>query len=29
DLFIGTPLAKPNGFHTDPVSMGFSLQWRY
>lgn len=29
DLFIGTPLAKPNGFHTDPVSMRFSLQWRY
>ena len=29
DLFIGTPLIKPNGFHTDPANLGFSLQWRY
>ncbi|ENU2138923.1 TPA: ShlB/FhaC/HecB family hemolysin secretion/activation protein [Klebsiella michiganensis] len=29
DFFLGTPLVKPNGFHTDPVNLGFSLQWRY
>ncbi|MEB6379361.1 ShlB/FhaC/HecB family hemolysin secretion/activation protein [Leclercia adecarboxylata] len=29
DLFIGTPLYKPAGFHSQPLNMGFSLQWRY
>ena len=29
DFFLGTPLVKPNDFHTDPVNLGFSLQWRY
>lgn len=29
DLFVGTPLTKPAGFHTDAFNMGFSLQWRY
>jgi hemolysin activation/secretion protein len=23
DLFIGTPLIKPNGFHTDPATWDF------
>ncbi|WP_139538666.1 ShlB/FhaC/HecB family hemolysin secretion/activation protein [Klebsiella spallanzanii] len=29
DFFIATPLAKPEGFHSDSLNMGFSLQWRY
>lgn len=29
DLFVGTPLYKPDVFHTDPLNFGFSLQWRY
>lgn len=29
DLFIGTPLSKPESYHTDALNMGFSLQWRY
>jgi len=29
DLFSGTPLKKPQGFHTDPLTLGFSLQWKY
>lgn len=29
DLFAGTPLKKPDGFHTDPLTLGFSLQWKY
>lgn len=29
DLFLGTPLSKPDSFQTDSLNMGFSLQWRY
>lgn len=29
DLFVGTPLTKPESYHTDALNMGFSLQWRY
>lgn len=29
DFFIGTPLTKPDDFHSQALSMGFSLQWRY
>ncbi|WP_345829732.1 ShlB/FhaC/HecB family hemolysin secretion/activation protein [Erwinia sp. HDF1-3R] len=29
DLFAGVPLARPDGFHTDSLMLGFSLQWRY
>ncbi|MEB7540531.1 ShlB/FhaC/HecB family hemolysin secretion/activation protein [Pantoea anthophila] len=29
DLFAGTPIKKPQAFHTDPVTLGFSLQWKY
>ena len=29
DLFISTPLSKPDTFHSDALNMGFSLQWRY
>ena len=29
DLFMGTPLAKPDDFHSDTFNLGFSLQWRY
>lgn len=29
DLFAGTPVKKPQAFHTDPVTLGFSLQWKY
>ena len=25
DLFIGTPLIKPNGFHTDPAKPGIFI----
>ncbi|EPW5279692.1 ShlB/FhaC/HecB family hemolysin secretion/activation protein [Yersinia enterocolitica] len=29
DLFVGKPLSKPDGFKTDPVTMGFTLNWQY
>lgn len=29
DIYAGTPLKKPQGFHTDPLNLGFSLQWKY
>lgn len=29
DFFIGTPLIKPDSFHSDALNLGFSLQWRY
>lgn len=29
DMFIGTPITKPESYHTDALNMGFSLQWRY
>jgi len=29
DLFAGTPLIKPQAFHTDPLTLGFSVQWKY
>lgn len=29
DFFIGTPVSRPDDFHTDSLNMGFSLQWRY
>lgn len=29
DLFAGMPLTKPQNFHTDPLTLGFSLQWKY
>ncbi|ORM54437.1 hemolysin activator protein [Pantoea conspicua] len=29
DIFAGTPLKKPQSFHTDPLTLGFSLQWKY
>lgn len=29
DLFAGIPLSKPAGFKTDPVTLGFSLNWNY
>lgn len=29
DFFVGTPLVKPESYHTDALNMGFSLQWRY
>lgn len=29
DLFAGVPLSKPDGFKTDPLSLGFSLQWHF
>jgi len=29
DLFAGVPLAKPDEMHTSPVTLGFSVQWRY
>ena len=29
DLFVGTPLYKPKGFHSQALNMGLSLQWRY
>jgi len=29
DLFAGTPVKKPQAFHSDPVTFGFSLQWKY
>ncbi|MCX8980507.1 ShlB/FhaC/HecB family hemolysin secretion/activation protein [Citrobacter portucalensis] len=29
DVFAGIPLSKPQGFTTDPVTFGFSLNWQY
>ncbi|HAK1938777.1 TPA: ShlB/FhaC/HecB family hemolysin secretion/activation protein [Salmonella enterica] len=29
DLFAGHPLSRPEGFRTDPVTFGFSLNWNY
>lgn len=29
DVFIGTPLSKPNGFQTSGAAGGFSLGWSY
>lgn len=29
DFFIGTPFIKPDRFHSDPLNLGFSLNWRY
>ncbi|CNI55415.1 ShlB/FhaC/HecB family hemolysin secretion/activation protein [Yersinia bercovieri] len=29
DLFAGRPFSKPDGFKTDDVTMGFSLNWQY
>ena len=29
DFFIGTPLIKPDDFHTDAINMGFLMQWRF
>ena len=29
DLFVGTPLHKPDGFKTAPITGGFSLNWSY
>ncbi len=29
DLFTGIPLSKPDGFKTDPTTVGFSLSWSY
>ena len=28
-LFAAVPVSKPDGFRTDPVSMGFTLNWQY
>lgn len=29
DAFVGVPLSKPDGFITDPVNLGFTLNWDY
>lgn len=29
DLFAAVPFSKPDGFRTDPVSLGFTLNWQY
>lgn len=29
DMFAGIPLSKPDGFITDPVTLGFNLNWQY
>lgn len=29
DLFTSVPFSKPDGFKTDPVSLGFNLNWQY
>jgi len=29
DLFAAVPFSKPDGFKTDPVSLGFTLNWQY
>lgn len=29
DIFSGIPLKKPRGFYSDPITLGFSLRWKY
>ncbi|MDX5630620.1 MULTISPECIES: ShlB/FhaC/HecB family hemolysin secretion/activation protein [unclassified Brenneria] len=29
DLFAGVPFSKPDGFETDPVTLGFNLHWSW
>ncbi len=29
DFFAGTPLKKPQGFHSNAMNLGFSLNWKY
>ncbi|WP_051937348.1 ShlB/FhaC/HecB family hemolysin secretion/activation protein [Erwinia sp. 9145] len=29
DVFLGVPLIKPHNFHTDSLTLGFSMQWSY
>ncbi|CAK9886713.1 MAG: Hemolysin transporter protein ShlB [Candidatus Erwinia impunctatus] len=29
DLFAGVPFSKPDGYHTNPVTLGFNLNWNY
>ncbi|MWN31676.1 MULTISPECIES: ShlB/FhaC/HecB family hemolysin secretion/activation protein [unclassified Gilliamella] len=29
DLFAGTPIRKPKGFKTNPLVLGFSVNWNY
>ncbi|WP_152562783.1 MULTISPECIES: ShlB/FhaC/HecB family hemolysin secretion/activation protein [unclassified Serratia (in: enterobacteria)] len=29
DLFAGVPLSKPDGFKTNPVTLGFTLNWDF
>ncbi|MFV0549680.1 MAG: ShlB/FhaC/HecB family hemolysin secretion/activation protein [Limnobaculum xujianqingii] len=29
DVFAGIPTSKPDGFRTDPVTLGFNLNWQY
>ncbi|WP_420844791.1 ShlB/FhaC/HecB family hemolysin secretion/activation protein [Limnobaculum eriocheiris] len=29
DLFAGIPTSKPDGFKTNPVTLGFNLNWQY
>ncbi|WVD66651.1 ShlB/FhaC/HecB family hemolysin secretion/activation protein [Orbus sturtevantii] len=29
DTFLGTPLYKPQGFKTDDVTLGFTINWNY
>ncbi|ENV9335166.1 ShlB/FhaC/HecB family hemolysin secretion/activation protein [Klebsiella aerogenes] len=29
DLFIGTPLSKPDNFQSDSLNLGFALKWKY
>ncbi|WP_092949747.1 ShlB/FhaC/HecB family hemolysin secretion/activation protein [Roseateles sp. YR242] len=29
DVFLGTPLSRPEGFHTGSTTTGFSLNWSY
>ena len=29
DLFVGSPLSKPDGFKTSRITTGFNLNWSY
>lgn len=29
DLFAGIPLSRPDGYRTDPLTLGFNLNWNY
>ncbi|NUF49616.1 ShlB/FhaC/HecB family hemolysin secretion/activation protein [Gilliamella sp. ESL0250] len=29
DLFAGTPIRKPKGFKTNPLALGFNVNWNY